>query len=105
MLRGAAATVGKADPTRRRLMKRLRQKQPRLKLDPEAYKALRNQVLERDGWRCQNCGSSKDLNVHLVKARSKFGHDESRNLINVFGLSRDNQLRLPRPRISLETEL
>jgi 5-methylcytosine-specific restriction endonuclease McrA len=64
-------------------MKRLRQKQPRLKLDPEAYKALRNQVLERDGWRCQNCGSSKDLHVHHVKARSKLGHDESRNLITL----------------------
>ena len=64
-------------------MKRLRQKQPRLKLDTEAYQALRNQVLERDGWRCQNCGSSKDLHVHHVKARSKLGHDESRNLITL----------------------
>ena len=64
-------------------MKRLRQKQPRLKLDPETYKALRNQVLERDGWRCQHCGSSKDLHVHHVKARSKLGHDESRNLITL----------------------
>ena len=25
---------------------------PRLRLDPESYEALRQQVLRRDGWRC-----------------------------------------------------
>lgn len=29
---------------------------PRWRLDPESYEALRQQVLRRDGWRCQSCG-------------------------------------------------
>jgi len=64
-------------------MQRLRQKQPRLKLDPYSYKALRNQVLDRDGWRCQDCGSAKMLEVHHVNPRSKLGHDASENLITL----------------------
>jgi 5-methylcytosine-specific restriction endonuclease McrA len=59
----------------------LRRKGPRLKLDPEEYCALRNQVLERDGWRCQNCGSSRDLQIHHLKARSQLGSDLLQNLI------------------------
>jgi 5-methylcytosine-specific restriction endonuclease McrA len=61
-------------------MERLRQKQPRLKLDPERYQALKNEALERDGWRCQDCGSATMLEVHHVKSRSKLGHDASDNL-------------------------
>jgi 5-methylcytosine-specific restriction endonuclease McrA len=64
-------------------MEPLRQKQPRLKLNPEAYKALREQVLQRDGWRCQNCSSSNDLQVHHIKPRGRLGHDESSNLITL----------------------
>lgn len=64
-------------------MERLRQKQPRLKLDPERYEALKKEVLERDGWRCQDCGSAKMLEVHHVKPRSKLGHDTSENLITL----------------------
>jgi 5-methylcytosine-specific restriction endonuclease McrA len=64
-------------------MERLRQKQPRLKLDPEKYETLKNEVLERDGWRCQDCGSAKMLEVHHVKPRSKLGHDASDNLITL----------------------
>ena len=61
----------------------LRQKQPRLKLDREKYKALRNQALERDGWRCQDCGSSKDLQVHHSQPRSQLGDDVLQNLITL----------------------
>ena len=61
--------------------RRLRQKQPRLRLDPAEYKALKNQVLERDGWRCQDCGSAQMLEVHHINPRSKLGHDASENLI------------------------
>jgi len=64
-------------------MERLRQKQPRLKLDPERYEALRNEVFERDGWRCQDCGSAQMLEPHHVKPRSKLGHDTSENLITL----------------------
>ncbi len=62
---------------------RLRQKLPRLKLKPEEYAAVRNQVLERDGWRCQDCGAAKDLQVHHMKPRSRLGGDVMDNLITL----------------------
>ena len=64
-------------------MKHLRQKRPRLRLDPEQYRTLRNEALKRDGWRCQNCGSLKELQVHHVKARSALGDDMPDNLITL----------------------
>jgi 5-methylcytosine-specific restriction endonuclease McrA len=64
-------------------MQRLRQKQPRLRLDPESYDALKIQVLDRDGWRCQDCGSAEMLQVHHINSRSKLGHDASENLITL----------------------
>jgi len=64
-------------------MGRLRQKQPRLKLGREEYDALRRRVLERDGWRCQLCGSSNNLQVHHSKSRSKLGNDVLQNLISL----------------------
>jgi predicted restriction endonuclease len=64
-------------------MDQLRQKRPRLKLSVEDYNLLRHRVLERDGWRCQNCGSSKDLHVHHLKKRSKLGDDALDNLITL----------------------
>ena len=62
-------------------MQRLRQKRPRFKLGIEEYNLLRQRVLERDGWRCQNCGSSKDLHAHHLVKRSKLGDDALENLI------------------------
>jgi hypothetical protein len=56
-------------------MQKLRQKRPRLKLSAEKYDLLRHRVLARDGWRCQNCGSSKDLHVHHQTKRSGLGDD------------------------------
>ena len=38
-------------------MIRVRPKQLRLRLDSELYEQLRNEVLRRDGWRCQSCGT------------------------------------------------
>ena len=64
-------------------MQRLRQKRPRLKLSIEDYRLLRQRVLERDGWRCQNCGSSSDLHVHHLAKRSKLGDDALDNLITL----------------------
>ena len=62
-------------------MGRLRQRRPRLKLGREEYDALRHRVLERDSWRCQICGSLKDLQIHHLKPRSKLGDDELSNLM------------------------
>ncbi len=62
---------------------RLRQKQPRLKLDPEEYTTVRRRVLERDGWRCQECGSMENLQVHHMKPRSRLGDDVLYNLITL----------------------
>ena len=49
-------------------MEKLRQKRARVKLGREEYDELRRRVLERDSWRCQICGSLKDLQVHHLKA-------------------------------------
>jgi 5-methylcytosine-specific restriction endonuclease McrA len=64
-------------------MQRLRQKRPRLKLSAEQYELLRQRELERDGWRCQNCGSAKDLQVHHLIKRSKLGDDAVDRLITL----------------------
>ena len=42
-------------------MRNFHQKRPRLKLPSTEYRALRNQVLKRDSWRCQFCGTSNNL--------------------------------------------
>lgn len=58
-------------------------KRPRLQLDTEAYQQLCQQVLQRDGWRCQNCGSRENLQVHHKKFRSQSGDDSDENLITL----------------------
>jgi 5-methylcytosine-specific restriction endonuclease McrA len=62
-------------------MKTIRPKSPRLRLDANSYLELHRQVLERDGWRCQVCGSMQRLQVHHLKLRSQSGGDEEQNLI------------------------
>ena len=64
-------------------MKGLRQKEPRLRLSLAEYEALRKRALERDGWRCQSCGSQRDLQVHHLRPRSQLGHDALENLITL----------------------
>ena len=61
----------------------LRPKRPRLKLDAEAYKRLHKQVLDRDAWRCQTCGSASNLHVHHLKSRNKLGDDVLDNLVTL----------------------
>ena len=56
---------------------------PRSFGDVEGYNLLRYQMLERDGRRCQDCGSSKDLQVHYLNKRSKLGDDTLNNLITL----------------------
>jgi 5-methylcytosine-specific restriction endonuclease McrA len=62
---------------------RILPKQPRLRLDPESYERLRQQVLRRDGWRCQCCGSKSNLEVHHKDLRSQGGDDSEENLITL----------------------
>jgi 5-methylcytosine-specific restriction endonuclease McrA len=61
----------------------LRQTPPRLRLRPDEYGVLRNEVLERDGWRCQDCGAMTNLQVHHIRPRSRLGGDVAQNLITL----------------------
>jgi 5-methylcytosine-specific restriction endonuclease McrA len=55
----------------------------RLRLGPTAYRELCLRVLERDGWRCQHCGSMEDLQVHHIQWRSRQGNDTEENLMTL----------------------
>ena len=54
-----------------------------LRLNPDSYDQLRNQVLHRDGWRCQSCGTMSNLEVHHKQFRSQSGDDSENNLITL----------------------
>ncbi len=77
-------------------MRRDPAKQKRLQLDPDAYETLRQEILRRDGWKCQACGGMRNLEVHHKRYRSQCGDDSEQNLItlcvtchrNVHGCSR-----------------
>ena len=58
-------------------------KRPRIRLAQESYQNLRLQVLERDGWRCQSCGSLSNLQVHHIQNRSHQGDDSGENLLTL----------------------
>jgi len=62
-------------------MNPIRPKRPRLRLDADAYQQLCRQILERDGWRCQGCGTMQQLQVHHKEFRSHSGADSEENLI------------------------
>jgi 5-methylcytosine-specific restriction endonuclease McrA len=49
--------------------------------DPEAYRKLCREVLERDSWRCQSCGRMEDLQVHHIQPRNRLGDDTAENLV------------------------
>jgi 5-methylcytosine-specific restriction endonuclease McrA len=55
----------------------------RIQLGKQAYRRLLKRVLERDGWRCQKCGSLKDLQVHHQTYRSRQGNDSLANLVTL----------------------
>jgi 5-methylcytosine-specific restriction endonuclease McrA len=61
----------------------IRPKSPRIKLDSSAYDRLRQQVLRRDGWRCQFCGAMSNLEVHHKQFRSHSGSDWEENLMTL----------------------
>jgi 5-methylcytosine-specific restriction endonuclease McrA len=74
-------------------VERLRQKRPRLALDPDEYGMLKKHVLDRDGWKCQHCGTSQNLQVHHVVPRSRLGPDELDNLISLAHAVTGNSIR------------
>jgi 5-methylcytosine-specific restriction endonuclease McrA len=53
------------------------------RLDPLSYESLRQEILRRDGWRCQSCGSMSNLEVHHGDLRSHSGSDSEENLITL----------------------
>ena len=61
----------------------IRQKAARLRLDSLSYESLRQQILCRDGWRCQSCGTMSNLEVHHREFRSHSGLDAEENLITL----------------------
>ena len=64
-------------------MNTTRPKITRVRLDPIAYESLRQEVLRRDGWRCQSCGVMSNLEVHHKRFRSRSGDDSELNLITL----------------------
>ena len=61
-------------------MKGMTPKRPRVRLKGEAYRELRRQILVRDCWQCQVCGSRSNLEVQF---RSRQGDDTEHNLITL----------------------
>ena len=64
-------------------MSEIRPKRPPVRLDAKAYRELCKEVLERDGWRCQSCGSLSAIEVHHRRFRSHQGEDAKHNLITL----------------------
>jgi len=54
-----------------------------LRLDAASYDSLRLQILRRDGWRCQACGTMSNLEVHHKLFRSHSGDESEENLITL----------------------
>ena len=57
-------------------MKPIMPKQAPIRLEQQDYQKLREQVLRRDGFRCQLCGSMTNLEVHHREFRSHSGADD-----------------------------
>jgi hypothetical protein len=58
---------------RKGVVNEIQPKRPHLRLDPKLYEQLRHQVLRRDGWKCQSCGTMSNLEVHHKEFRSRSG--------------------------------
>ena len=61
----------------------IRAKAAPLRLDLLSYESLRQQILRRDSWRCQSCGTMTNLEVHHREFRSHSGSDSEENLITL----------------------
>jgi hypothetical protein len=71
-------------------MNGVRQKPARIQFDPMLPDQLRNQVLRRDGWRCQSCGAMSNLEVHHKEFRSRSGMIQTRTDYSVRHLPRQS---------------
>ncbi len=60
------------------ILRMIRPKAASSRLVPLLYESLRQQILRRDGWRCQYCGTMSNLEVHHREFRSHSGHDPTR---------------------------
>ena len=60
-----------------------RRTQASSRLDPLSYESLRQQILCRDGWRCQSCGTMSNLEVHHKEFSSHSEADSEENLITL----------------------
>jgi len=58
-------------------------KKGRKRLVPELYRELHREILQRDSWRCQFCGSPEQLQVHHIESRGRLGQDTEENLITL----------------------
>jgi 5-methylcytosine-specific restriction endonuclease McrA len=58
-------------------------KQAPIRLEEESYRELCKQILRRDGWRCQFCGTMSNLEVHHTAFRSLSGEDTGQKLITL----------------------
>jgi 5-methylcytosine-specific restriction endonuclease McrA len=76
-------------------MSPVRSDPPRLRLNSTSYERLRQQVLRRDGWRCQSCGTMSNLEVHHRQFRSHSGHDSEENLITLCACCHE-EMHIPR---------
>jgi 5-methylcytosine-specific restriction endonuclease McrA len=63
-------------------MRSTRSRKP-TRLGARDYQKLRQAVLARDGWRCQNCGALGNLEVHHQQFRSHSGQDKEHNLLTL----------------------
>jgi len=76
-------------------MRMIRPKAAPSRLDPLLYESLRQLVLRRDGWRCQSCGTTLNLEIHHKQFRSHSGEDSDENLITLCAAC---HARMHRPR-------
>jgi len=58
-------------------------KQAPIRFEEESYRELRKQILRRDGWRCQFCGTMSNLEIHHQQFRGHRGDDLEKNLITL----------------------
>lgn len=65
------------------MLRMIRPKAAHLRLNPLSYESLRQQILRRDGWHCQSCGTMANLDVHHREFRSHSGADSEENLITL----------------------
>lgn len=58
-------------------------RRPKIRLPAGPYERLRQQVLERNGWRCRHSAPTNELQVDHIRSRSSLGDDNLDNLITL----------------------